>query len=150
MLLATLSDNIVVSKQTGKVRDKDRTWDNVKKSLLGNINGFLEELKVWSVMNQLATAEEAVLVRSVVARGFRLEKSLPLFEKQRVLCSFVLVFCDMRTIPRVLQSGREDECPQQRGGQLSAVKVCMKRRLASTTPNPAVTIFSDKMFACFK
>lgn len=46
MLLATLSDNVVVSKQTGKVRDKDRTWDSVKKSLLGNINGFLEELKV--------------------------------------------------------------------------------------------------------
>lgn len=48
MLLATLSDNVVVSKQTGKVRDKDRTWDSVKKSLLGNINGFLEELKVCS------------------------------------------------------------------------------------------------------
>lgn len=47
VLLATLSDNVVVSKQTGKVRDKDRTWDSVKKSLLGNINGFLEELKVW-------------------------------------------------------------------------------------------------------
>lgn len=46
MLLATLSDNVVVSKQTGKVRDKERTWDSVKKSLLGNINGFLEELKV--------------------------------------------------------------------------------------------------------
>lgn len=46
VLLATLSDNVMVSKQTGKVRDKDRTWDNVKKSLLGNINGFLEELKV--------------------------------------------------------------------------------------------------------
>lgn len=46
--MATLSDNVVVSKQTGKVRDKDRTWDSVKKSLLGNINGFLEELKVWS------------------------------------------------------------------------------------------------------
>lgn len=46
MLLATLSDNVLVSKQTGKVRDKDRTWDSVKKSLLGNINGFLEELKV--------------------------------------------------------------------------------------------------------
>lgn len=46
VLLATLSDNVVVSKQTGKVRDKDRTWDSVKKSLLGNINGFLEELKV--------------------------------------------------------------------------------------------------------
>ncbi|CAB1104525.1 unnamed protein product [Ectocarpus sp. CCAP 1310/34] len=45
VLLATLSDNVVVSKQTGKVRDKDRTWDSVKKSLLGNINGFLEELK---------------------------------------------------------------------------------------------------------
>lgn len=46
MLLANLSDNVVVSKQTGKIRDKDRTWDSVKKSLLGNINGFLEELKV--------------------------------------------------------------------------------------------------------
>ncbi|CAM9542145.1 unnamed protein product [Laminaria digitata] len=45
VLLATLSDNVLVSKQTGKVRDKDRTWDSVKKSLLGNINGFLEELK---------------------------------------------------------------------------------------------------------
>lgn len=62
MLLATLSDNVVVSKQTGKVRDKDRTWDSVKKSLLGNINGFLEELKVWSVINQRATVEEAVFV----------------------------------------------------------------------------------------
>lgn len=46
MLLANLSDNVIVSKQTGKVRDKDRTWDNVKKGLLGNINGFLDELKV--------------------------------------------------------------------------------------------------------
>lgn len=51
--MASLSDNVVVSKQTGKVRDKDRTWDSVKKSLLGNINGFLEELKVGATARQL-------------------------------------------------------------------------------------------------
>ncbi|CAM9306399.1 unnamed protein product [Choristocarpus tenellus] len=45
VLLANMSPNVVVSKQSGKVRDKDRSWDSVKKSLLGNINGFLEELK---------------------------------------------------------------------------------------------------------
>ncbi|CAM9207540.1 unnamed protein product [Chrysoparadoxa australica] len=45
VLMANVSPGVPVSKQSGKVRDKDRNWDSVKKSLLNNINGFLEELK---------------------------------------------------------------------------------------------------------
>lgn len=56
----------MVSKQTGKVRDKDRTWDSVKKGLLGNINGFLEELKVSHDAPHLMGH---VSKRSIVLRG---------------------------------------------------------------------------------
>lgn len=61
VLLATLSDNVVVSKQTGRIRDKDRTWDSVKKSLLGNINGFLEELKVSCRRRERLKRRDAVI-----------------------------------------------------------------------------------------
>ncbi len=43
-LLAGINPNIIVQKN-GKVRDKERTWDAAKKALLGNVNGFLDELK---------------------------------------------------------------------------------------------------------
>eukprot|EP01033_Poteriospumella_lacustris_P003465 gene3469-2562_t len=43
VLLAGINPNIIVQK-SGKVREKDRTWDAAKKALLGNVNGFLEEL----------------------------------------------------------------------------------------------------------
>ena len=44
VLLAGLNPNIIVQK-SGRVRDKERTWDHAKKALLGNVNAFLEELK---------------------------------------------------------------------------------------------------------
>ena len=44
VLLAGINANVLVQK-SGKVRDKDRTWDAAKKALLGNVNGFLDELK---------------------------------------------------------------------------------------------------------
>ena len=44
ILLAGINPNIIVQK-SGKVREKERTWDAVKKALLGNVNGFLDELK---------------------------------------------------------------------------------------------------------
>ena len=44
VLLAGINENIVVQK-SGRVRDKERTWDWAKKALLNNVNGFLEELK---------------------------------------------------------------------------------------------------------
>ena len=43
-LLASINPNIIVQK-TGKVREKERNWDASRKAMLGNINGFLEELK---------------------------------------------------------------------------------------------------------
>jgi dynein heavy chain len=44
VLLAGVNPNIIVQK-SGRVRDKERTWEHSKKALLGNVNGFLEELK---------------------------------------------------------------------------------------------------------
>ena len=44
ILLAGINPNIIVQK-SGKVREKERTWDAAKKALLGNVNGFLDELK---------------------------------------------------------------------------------------------------------
>lgn len=46
VLLATVNPAIPVGK-SGKVRDKDRGWENVKKILLGNINGFVDDLKAF-------------------------------------------------------------------------------------------------------
>ena len=48
VLLAGLNPNIIVQK-SGRVRDKERTWDHSKKALLGNVNGFLEELRGFKV-----------------------------------------------------------------------------------------------------
>lgn len=44
VLLAGINPNVIVQK-SGKVREKDRTWDAAKKALLSNVNGFLEELR---------------------------------------------------------------------------------------------------------
>lgn len=44
VLLAGINPNIIVQKN-GKVREKERTWEHAKKSLLSNVNSFLEELK---------------------------------------------------------------------------------------------------------
>jgi dynein heavy chain len=44
VLLASVNQNIIVQK-TGKVREKERSWDASKKALLGNVNGFLDDLK---------------------------------------------------------------------------------------------------------
>ena len=46
VLLAGVNPNVIVQK-SGRVRDKDRTWDASKKALLGNVNGFLDELKAF-------------------------------------------------------------------------------------------------------
>ena len=46
VLLAGVNPNVIVQK-SGRVRDKDRTWDAAKKALLGNVNGFLDELKAF-------------------------------------------------------------------------------------------------------
>jgi dynein heavy chain len=42
-LLATVDPSIPVGKK-GNVRDKDRTWDNVKKLLLSNVKGLMQAL----------------------------------------------------------------------------------------------------------
>lgn len=44
VLLAGVNPNVIVQK-SGRVREKERTWDAAKKALLGNVNGFLDELK---------------------------------------------------------------------------------------------------------
>ena len=49
VLMAGINPNIIVQK-TGKVREKERNWDASKKAMLGNINGFLEELKGYKVI----------------------------------------------------------------------------------------------------
>ena len=46
VLLAGINPNIIVQK-SGKVREKERTWDFAKKALLGNVNAFLDELKAF-------------------------------------------------------------------------------------------------------
>ena len=57
VLLAGINPNIVVQK-TGRVKDKDRTWDAAKKALLGNVNGFLDELKGFKVNIDEGTVPE--------------------------------------------------------------------------------------------
>jgi dynein heavy chain len=44
VLLAGVNPAIVTQKN-GKVKDKDRSWDACKKSLLGNVNGLVDDLK---------------------------------------------------------------------------------------------------------
>ena len=44
VLLAGINQSVLVQR-SGKVKDKDRSWDACKKSLLGNVNGLLDELK---------------------------------------------------------------------------------------------------------
>ena len=48
VLLAGINPNIIVQK-SGRVREKERTWDAAKKALLGNVNGFLDELKTFKL-----------------------------------------------------------------------------------------------------
>jgi dynein heavy chain len=48
VLLAGINANIIVQK-SGRVREKERTWDASKKALLGNVNGFLDELKTYKI-----------------------------------------------------------------------------------------------------
>ncbi|RLN78111.1 hypothetical protein BBJ28_00010518 [Nothophytophthora sp. Chile5] len=44
VLFAGVNPSIVIQKN-GKVKDKDRSWEAAKKTLLGNINALVEELK---------------------------------------------------------------------------------------------------------
>ena len=44
VLLAGINQSVLVQRN-GKVKDKDRSWDACKKSLLGNVNGLVDELK---------------------------------------------------------------------------------------------------------
>jgi len=44
VLLAGVNQGIIVQRN-GKVKDKDRSWEACKKSLLGNVNGLVDELK---------------------------------------------------------------------------------------------------------
>lgn len=48
VLLAGVNPNVIIQKN-GKVRDKDRSWDAAKKALLGNVNGFMDELKGFKI-----------------------------------------------------------------------------------------------------
>lgn len=57
VLLAGINPNIIVQK-SGKVREKERTWDAAKKALLGNVNGFLDELKAFKVNIDEGTVPE--------------------------------------------------------------------------------------------
>jgi dynein heavy chain, axonemal len=50
ILLASGSGSTVpVDRISGRVKDKDRGWEGVKKHLLGNINSFLEQLHAYKV-----------------------------------------------------------------------------------------------------
>jgi len=49
VLLAGVNSNIPIQK-SGKVRDKDRGWDAAKKSLLGNVNALIDELKTFKAL----------------------------------------------------------------------------------------------------
>ena len=44
VLLASVLPTIKVQKNL-KVKEADRSWDSAKKSLLGNVNGLVDELK---------------------------------------------------------------------------------------------------------
>jgi dynein heavy chain len=57
VLLAGINPNIIVQK-TGRVREKERTWDAAKKALLGNVNGFLDELKAFKINIDEGTVPE--------------------------------------------------------------------------------------------
>jgi len=57
VLLAGINQNIIIQK-TGKVREKERTWDASKKALLGNVNGFLDELKAFKTNIDEGTVPE--------------------------------------------------------------------------------------------
>lgn len=57
VLLAGINPNIIVQK-SGRVRDKERTWDAAKKALLNNVNGFLDELKGFKVNIDEGTVPE--------------------------------------------------------------------------------------------
>ena len=57
VLLAGINPNIIVQK-TGRVREKERTWDAAKKALLGNVNGFLDELKAFKINIDEGTVSE--------------------------------------------------------------------------------------------
>jgi dynein heavy chain len=57
VLLAGINPNIIVQK-SGKVREKERTWDASKKALLGNVNGFLDELKGFKQIIDEGTVNE--------------------------------------------------------------------------------------------
>lgn len=69
VLLATLSENVVVSRETGKVKQRDRTWGGVKKTLLVNINGFLQELRVRSPVPPNSCRGEGVVVDDTLRDG---------------------------------------------------------------------------------
>jgi Microtubule-binding stalk of dynein motor len=50
ILLATGTGSTVpVDRISGRVKDKDRGWEGIKKHLLGNINSFLEQLHAFKV-----------------------------------------------------------------------------------------------------
>ena len=57
VLLAGINPNIIVQK-SGRVREKERTWDHAKKALLGNVNGFLDELKAFKLNIDEGTVAE--------------------------------------------------------------------------------------------
>ena len=46
VLMAKVMSSVPAGKN-GKVRDKDRSWETVKKILLGNVNAFIDELKAF-------------------------------------------------------------------------------------------------------
>ena len=57
VLLAGINPNIIVQK-SGRVREKERTWDHAKKALLVNVNGFLDELKAFKLNIDEGTVAE--------------------------------------------------------------------------------------------
>ncbi|CAM9114065.1 unnamed protein product, partial [Sphacelaria rigidula] len=124
VLLATLSDNVGVSKQTGKVREKDRTWDSVKKSLLGNINGFLEELKEFKGAVDDGSVPE-INIREVRPfldlEHFKVEVIEKRNSAAAGLCSWVLNIVQYYDIVRTVEPKRR--ALQEANGQLEAANL---------------------------
>lgn len=108
VLLAGVNPNVVTQKN-GRVKDKDRTWDAAKKALLGNVNGFLDELKSFKTNIDEGSVPE-VNWREV--RSFlQLEHFLPeIIEKRNSaaagLCSWVINIVNYYDIVQLVEPKR--------------------------------------------
>ena len=86
-LLAGVNPDIAVSKK-GVVGEKDKSFDAAKKALLGNINGFLDELKAFKV-NIDENVVPAINFKEV-RQYLNLENFVPEVVERRSACAAAL------------------------------------------------------------